>query len=152
MFPGFLTPVLTQLFIQIRRLLFSHASAEVRGENSPERKFASTGYRTHNHQVMSSTRSPLSHLGGTRTERSVDPYQPARSTRRLTGLESFCCVPKTILTYYKGNHSISKSWSQSFKCLLKFHSKCKHFMTWTIHQDHRMLASTMKFQWTSEGL
>ena len=31
MFPGFLTPVLTQLF--------SHASAEVRGVNAPERKF-----------------------------------------------------------------------------------------------------------------
>ena len=51
-FPGFLTPVLTQLSFQIHRLLFSHASAEVRGENTPERKFASTGYRTHNHQVM----------------------------------------------------------------------------------------------------
>ena len=33
----------------------------VRGKNMPERKFASTGYRTHNHQVMSPTRSPLSH-------------------------------------------------------------------------------------------
>ena len=41
------------------RLLFTHASAEVRGENTPKRKFASTGSRTHNHQVMSPTRSPL---------------------------------------------------------------------------------------------
>ena len=40
-FPGFLTPVLTQLFSH--RLLFSHAAAEVRGVNKPERKFASTG-------------------------------------------------------------------------------------------------------------
>ena len=31
-------------------------------ENTPERKFASTGYRTHN-QVMSQIRSQLSHLG-----------------------------------------------------------------------------------------
>ena len=46
-------------------VLFSHASAEVRGENTPERKFVSTGDRTHNHQVMSPTRSPLSHLAGT---------------------------------------------------------------------------------------
>ena len=37
-FPGFLTPVLTQLSFQSERLLFSHASAEVRGENKPERK------------------------------------------------------------------------------------------------------------------
>ena len=62
-FPSFLTPVLTQLFLS-HRLIFSHASAEVRGENTPERKFASTGVRTHNHQVMSPTRSPLSHPGG----------------------------------------------------------------------------------------
>ena len=63
--PGFLTPVLTDYFsFQSHRLLFSHASAEVRGENTPERKVASTGDRTHNHQVMSRTRSPLSHPGG----------------------------------------------------------------------------------------
>ena len=63
-FPGFLTPVLTLLSFQSHRLLFSHASAEVRGENTPERKVASTWDRTHNHQVMSLTRSPLSHPGG----------------------------------------------------------------------------------------
>ena len=34
-FPGFLTPVLKQLSFQSHRLLFSHASAEVRGENTP---------------------------------------------------------------------------------------------------------------------
>ena len=60
-FPGFLTPVLTQISFQSHLLVFSHASAEVRGENMPERNFASTGSRIHNHQVMSPTRSPLSH-------------------------------------------------------------------------------------------
>ena len=49
-FPGFLTPVLTQVSFQSHRLLFSHASAEMTGENTPERKFASAGDRTHNHQ------------------------------------------------------------------------------------------------------
>ena len=49
---------------QSHRLLFSHASAEVRGENTPERKVASTRDRTHNHQVISPTCSPLSHPGG----------------------------------------------------------------------------------------
>ena len=49
---------------QSHRLLFSHASAEVRGETTPERKVASTGDRTHNQQVMSPTRSPLSQPGG----------------------------------------------------------------------------------------
>ena len=51
---------------QSHRLLFSHASAEVRGNNTPERKVTSTGDRTHNRQVMSPTRSPLSHPGGAR--------------------------------------------------------------------------------------
>ena len=57
MFPGFLTPVLTQLSFQSHRLLFSHASIEARGEKTPERKFASIWYRTQNHQVISPTRS-----------------------------------------------------------------------------------------------
>ena len=35
-FPGFLTPVQTQISFQSHRLLFSHASAEVKGENTPE--------------------------------------------------------------------------------------------------------------------
>ena len=63
-FPGFLTPVLTQISFQNHRLLFSHASVEVTGQTTPERKLASTGSRTHNHKVMSPTRSPPSHLGG----------------------------------------------------------------------------------------
>ena len=62
-FPGLLTSVLTQLFFKSHRLLFSRASAEVRGENKPERKFALTGYQTHSHQVMSPTRLLLSHPG-----------------------------------------------------------------------------------------
>ena len=49
---------------QSDQLLFSYTSAEVRGENAPERKLASTGDQTHNHQVMSPTYSPLRHLGG----------------------------------------------------------------------------------------
>ena len=97
MCPGFLTPVLTQLSFQSHRLLFSHASAQERGENMPDRKLASTGYRTHNHQVMSLTRSPLSHLGGSEkgemTELDTDPltlpaqlktkFIPCRPRRRL---------------------------------------------------------------------
>ena len=63
-FPGFLTPVLTVISLQSHQLPFSHASEEVRGENTPERSFASTWSRTHNHQVISPTRSPLSHPGG----------------------------------------------------------------------------------------
>ena len=60
-FPGFLTPVLTQLFFQKPTTFFSHDSAKVRGENTPERKVAKTMDQTHIHQVMSLTRSPLSH-------------------------------------------------------------------------------------------
>ena len=50
-FPGFRTPLLAQLF-------FWHVSAEARGKNMPERKFASTGKWTRNLQVMSLTCSP----------------------------------------------------------------------------------------------
>ena len=59
-FPGFLTPVLTELFFQSLRLLLSHASAEVRGENTPERKVASTRDRTHNpgHEFDTLTTKP----------------------------------------------------------------------------------------------
>ena len=63
-FPGFLTLVLAQISFHSHELLFSHASAEVRGENTPERNFASTGSGTHNHQVVSPTPSPLSHREG----------------------------------------------------------------------------------------
>ena len=48
-FPGFLTPVLTQLSFQSHQQPVSHA-LEVRGKNVLQRKFALT-YRTHNHQV-----------------------------------------------------------------------------------------------------
>ena len=37
-FSGFFTPVLTQLSFQSHRLLFSHASAEVRGEKTRKKK------------------------------------------------------------------------------------------------------------------
>ena len=43
-FPGFLIPVLTQLSFQGYRPFFSFA-AEVTGENTPEREFASTGFK-----------------------------------------------------------------------------------------------------------
>ena len=62
-FHGFPTPVLTQLSFKSHRLLFSHASTEVRGENTPERKSDLMGYRTHNYQVMSPTHLQLSHPG-----------------------------------------------------------------------------------------
>ena len=70
-FPGFLTPALTQLSFQSHRLLFSHASAGVRGENTLERKFASTGDQTRNHQVLSPTHLPLSHPGGAAEEENI---------------------------------------------------------------------------------
>ena len=52
MFPGFLTPVLTQLSFQSHQLLFLHTSAEVRGKNKPKRQFTLNRSQTHNNQVM----------------------------------------------------------------------------------------------------
>ena len=63
-FPGFLAPVLTQLFFPKPPTTF--LTCFCRGE---KRKYAGkrsppTGDRTHNHQIISQTRSPLSHPGG----------------------------------------------------------------------------------------
>ena len=63
-FPGFLTPVLTQLFFPKPPTTFLTCFCRGERQNTPERKVASTGDQTHNHQVMSLTRSPLSHPGG----------------------------------------------------------------------------------------
>ena len=64
-FPGLLTPVLTQLFFPKPPTTFlTYSSAVLRGENTSERKVISTRDQTHNHQVMSPTRLPLSHPGG----------------------------------------------------------------------------------------
>ena len=65
-FHSFHTPVPTQVSFQSHRLLFSYASAEVRGENTLERKFAKTVFQSHNHQVLSLTCSPLSQPGRSR--------------------------------------------------------------------------------------
>ena len=80
-FPGFLTPVLTQLFFPKPPTTFLDASADVRGEITPERKVTSTGDQTHNHQVMSPTHSPLSHPGGAS---KVDQLVPNLVTRYMT--------------------------------------------------------------------
>ena len=50
-FPDFLTPVLTQLFFPKPPTTFLTCFLQrFKGENTPERKFASTGDRTRNHQ------------------------------------------------------------------------------------------------------
>ena len=82
--------ILTQLSFQSDRLLFWRASAEVRGENTPERKLASTGYQTYNYQVMSLTRSPLSHPGGDDRQtdkgtKSIDRKRNGKTGRQRNG-------------------------------------------------------------------
>ena len=51
-FPGFLIPVLTQLFLLKPPSSFLTCSAEVRGENLLERKFALTGDRGHESDTL----------------------------------------------------------------------------------------------------
>ena len=63
-FPGFLTPVLTELYFQRHKLLFSHASAEVEKQKYIRKKVCLNQVSNLNNQVMSPTRSPLSHPGG----------------------------------------------------------------------------------------
>ena len=85
-FPGFLTPVLTQF--SFPKPLTTFLTCFCRGErqNTPERKFASTGDRTHNHQVMSPTRSPLSHPKdklGLLVRKGIYPYDYMDSPKKL---------------------------------------------------------------------
>ena len=63
-FPGFLTPVLTQLFFPRPPTTFLTCFCTGERRNYAGKKVASTGDRTHNHQVMSPTRSPLRHPSG----------------------------------------------------------------------------------------
>ena len=97
-FPGFMTPVLTQISFQSHRLVFSHASAEVRGKNTWERNFASAGFQTHNHQVTSSTYSRLSHPDGAHTRLRL--YS-------LTHDMSF------LVNYLPDNPKLLQSWGRS---------------------------------------
>ena len=59
--PGFLRPVLTQIFFPELPNTFL---TEVRGESKPEKRFAPTEDQNHNHRVMSPTHSPLIHMDG----------------------------------------------------------------------------------------
>ena len=70
-FPGFLTPVLTQISFQSHRLLFSHASAEVRGENTPKNKV---------HLNLVSNSQPPGHESNTLT---TDPPKAKRNVLRF---------------------------------------------------------------------
>ena len=83
---------------QSHRQLFSHASVEVRGENMPERKVASTGDETHNQQVMSPTRSPLSNPGGadTWTDRQADSSIHPKTLILLDIITQNICGKKNI--------------------------------------------------------
>ena len=62
-FPGFLTPVLTQPFLPKPPTTFPTCFCRGERRNAPERKVASAGGRTHNHQVMSPTRSRATLVG-----------------------------------------------------------------------------------------
>ena len=63
LFPGFLTPVITLLFFPKPPTTFLTCFGSGEMRKHAGKKSASTGDRTHNHQVMSPTSSPLSHPG-----------------------------------------------------------------------------------------
>ena len=69
-FPGFFTPVLTQLFLPKPPTTFLTCFCRGERRKHAGKKVASTGDRTRNHQVMSPTRSSLSHPGGVRASES----------------------------------------------------------------------------------
>ena len=77
-------------------------------------------------------------------QKDFDPRQPVRNAQ--AGLDRY------LFADYKGNISVIKSLSQSFKRSLIFNSECKRLMTWSIDPGHRMLTSAMKFRLASERL
>ena len=82
MFPAFHTPLLTLISVQSHRLLFSH-SAQVRGENTPERSFASTGSRNHNkqpgHESDALTTEPPGRGAGSKDYVSISHFDISRN-------------------------------------------------------------------------
>ena len=86
-------------------------STEVRGENTPERKVASTGDRIHNHLVMSPTRSPLSHPGGASTSRRRS--SSSRSKSSISSSSSRSTRGRSWSTSSRSKSSISSSISSS---------------------------------------
>ena len=122
MFSSFLTPVLTQISFESFRLLYSHASAEVRGENTPERNFTSTESQTHNHQVMSPACSPLSHLG-----RAIGLWEKTAACHNFHCILSFflsfyfqyCSTQKKIMNFFL--YQTMKNWNskRNLKCWMK---------------------------------
>ena len=75
-FPGFLTPVLT-LFFAKEPTTFLTCFCRGERRKYTGKKVALTGDGTRNHQVMSPTRSPLSHPGG--AAQNQDFQQPCNT-------------------------------------------------------------------------
>ena len=63
MFPGFLTPVLTQLFFPKPPTTFLTCFCRGERQKYARKKSRLNWDRTHNHQVTSPTHTPLSHPG-----------------------------------------------------------------------------------------
>ena len=63
-FPGFLTPVLEQLFFPKPPTTFLTCFCRGKRRKYASKKVRLNGDQTHNHQVISLTRSPLNHTGG----------------------------------------------------------------------------------------
>ena len=82
MFPGFLTPVLTQLFFPKPPTTFLTCFCRDDRRKYAGKKSRLNRDRTHNHQVMSPTRSPLSHdaLYWVRHPLIMDPLTPSQTS------------------------------------------------------------------------
>ena len=68
-----------------------------------------------------------------------------KKKNRLVNSICFFLLPKCSTLSKVIYPSLIISWSQSVRCSLKFDSKCKRLMTWSIHPGHWMLAYTIHF-------
>ena len=126
-FPGFLTPVLTQLSFQSHRLLFSHASAEVRYAGKKVCLNRVSNSQPPGHESDTARRSPLTHPGDLkyvlrRVENIVGKGENA-------GYQHFLSFPQCFQMGFGESHctqaksnSCQESWNRHYGTLILYSS------------------------------
>ena len=110
-FPGFLTPVLTKLFFPKPPTTFRTCFCRGERRKYARKKIASTGNRTHNHQVISPTRSSLSHASRAHFCRKKYIYLHVNSISMSIGMSLWNCggTSITVPLHFPGIQEKSKT-------------------------------------------
>ena len=111
----------------------------------PERKVASTGDQTHNHQVMSPTQSPLSHPGTTSIYEptkitTIDQHKERKTEKadcsipKKKFIKDMCILKLQKQKYYNFKHQKQKYYNIKFSFWLH---TFLHIRAVTIHSNIR---------------